>query len=189
MNPNPVAKFKLGAAGRLSAGGPVTSRTQSLPDGPNEKFAEVSSDSSISEIGLQPAESFALLYCGGFLHRKARSEADDVLAACFRVLRPLGTLRIATLDLDRIVHTYLFNWTDDDAGVSRTGKMNAAFQQRDLQYIFGEEELTTALTRAGFVEIQRLRAGASSHQRFWNLELDPAQALILEAKKPRRLGD
>src|SRR5438477_5475709 len=184
MSSKPVGRSKGAAPTTSSIADPVGSRAQSLSSEPKETFAEVSNESSFLHIKRQPAESVEFVYCASLLHRMARSEADDMLAACFHALRPLGTLRVATLDLDRIVHGYLFDWTDLGDGLSRTGRLNAAIQRQDVKYIFGEEELTTALIRAGFVEIQRFCAGASSHRRFWSLERDPDQTLILEAKKP-----
>ncbi len=148
-------------------------------------FAAVTGDAPLHELARHADASVDLLYCGGVLHRMSRAEGADLAAACLRVLKPLGSIRVATIDLDQIVQGYLFDWTDErDAGASRTQKLNAAFLQPGVQFIYGEEELTGLLAQAGFADIRRFAAGASSSRRFWNLDSDHACALILEATKP-----
>jgi predicted SAM-dependent methyltransferase len=154
-------------------------------DRPGEVFAMVAGDAPLRELARHAVASVDLLYCGGILHRMQRVDAATLVAACFRVLKPFGSIRIATIDLDQIVQGYLFDWTDEgNAGASRTERLNAAFLQPEVQFIYGEEELTGLLAQAGFADIRRFGAGASSNRQFWNLESDPACALILEATKP-----
>jgi predicted SAM-dependent methyltransferase len=148
-------------------------------------FARVAGDAPFHELARHAEASVDLLYCGGILHRLSRAEGADVVAACFRVLKPLGSIRVATIDLDRIVQGYLFDWTDDDdPGASRAERLNAAFRQPGIQFIYDEEDLTALLGQAGFADIRRFGVGASANRRFWNLESDHADALVLEATKP-----
>lgn len=151
-----------------------------------EVFAMVAGDAPLHELARHADASVDLLYCGGILHRMSRADGADLVAACLRVLKPLGSIRVATIDLDQIVQGYLFDWTDerDPGASSRTQKLNAAFRQPGVQFIYGEEDLTELLRQAGFADIRRFAAGASSNRRFWNLESDRAHALILEATKP-----
>lgn len=156
-----------------------------VSDRPGEAFATVAGDAPLHELARHAAASVNLLYCGDILHRMSRADGAKLTAACFRILRPLGSIRVATIDLDQIVQGYLFDWTDvGDAGTSRTQRLNAAFRQPRAQFIYGEEELTGLLVQAGFADIRRFTVGASPHRRFWNLESDHAYALILEAIKP-----
>lgn len=148
-------------------------------------FARVTGDVPLHELARYAVASVDLVYCGGILHGMSRADGAALIAACFRVLKPLGSIRVATVDLDQIVQSYLFDWTDEgDAGVSRTEKLNAVFHQPGLEFIYGEEELTAMLAQAGFADVRRFGVGASSNRRFWNLESDDAYALILEATKP-----
>lgn len=167
---------------------PAASSAEDLSAGPGRLgagFAAITGEASVRALSVCAEASIELMYCGGLLHRLPRTDGESLVAACFRVLKPLGTLRIATLDLDQIVHGYLFDWAGaDDAGVSRTQRLNAAFREEGLQFLFGEEELTSLLARIGFVDIRRFGLGASAEERFWNLEPDYTQALILEARKP-----
>jgi len=161
---------------------------QGIPSSPERTgvaFVTVTGDAPLRELASHGEGSVGLLYCGGLLHRVSRDDAEALVAASFRALRPLGTVRIATIDLDQIVHSYLFDWSDGhDAGVSRARRLNAAFRQPGLQFLYSEEELTDVLARAGFADMRRFGVGASSNPRFWNLEADRTQALILEATKP-----
>lgn len=151
----------------------------------NAGFASVTGEASMQALAACAEASIQLVYCGGLLHRLSPADGEGLVAACFRALRSRGTLRVTTIDLDRIVHGYLFDWASmDDAGVSRTERLNTAFRDEGLQFLYGEEELTSLLARAGFVDIRRFGVGASAEERFWNLEPDHSQALILEARKP-----
>lgn len=139
----------------------------------------------LHELANQDPSSFDLVYCDGLVHRMFREEAEELLKACFRVLKSCGLLRVTTIDIDRLVHGYLFDWVDDsiNGGQSRTQRLNAAFRQADIAFLYGEEELTNLLAQAGFEQISRFAAGASSDKRLWNLESDHTHSLILEASK------
>ena len=148
-------------------------------------FVGITGEASARALAAAADGSIELLYCGGLLHRLSKEEGERLLATCFRVLKPRGSVRVTTIDLDQIVHGYLFDWGGaDDAGMSRTERFNAAFRDAGAQFIYGEEELTSVLARTGFADIRRFAIGASADERFWNLESDPAQTLILEASKP-----
>src|SRR4051812_42964395 len=66
----------------------------------------------LQELANCNASCFELLYCDGLVHRMFRDEAAEFLRACFRALSPLGLLRITTVDIDQLVHGYLFDWSD-----------------------------------------------------------------------------
>jgi hypothetical protein len=150
---------------------------------PRPGLVVIARDASVADLASYAEASASLLYCGGMLHRFPREDADGFLAACFRILAPFGTLRIATLDLDEIVHSYLLGW-DAAAGVSRTRQLNAALRRPNLQFVYSEEELTGLLAGVGFQDISRFPPGASPHEPFWDLEREGTQSLVLEAKKP-----
>ena len=184
---NRMVRAELGRAERTEA--PKSDshghRVSALSDRLDGVFAAIAGDAPLPELAHYADASVDLLYCGGVLHRMSRADGVDLVEGCFRVLKPLGSLRVVTIDLDQLVQGYLFDWTDDgDAGASRTEKLNAAFLRSRVQFIYGEEELNGLLAQAGFTDIRRFAVGASSHRRFWNLETDRANALILEAIKP-----
>jgi predicted SAM-dependent methyltransferase len=139
----------------------------------------------LHELANHDASSFEFLYCEGLVHRMPWEEAEELLKACFRVLKPFGLLRVTTIDIDRVVHGYLFDWSDDATigGQSRTQRLNAAFRRADIVFLYGEEELTNVLALAGFEQVRRFGVGASSDERFWNMESDRTYSLILEASK------
>lgn len=147
-------------------------------------FVSITGEASMRALAACAEGSVELMYCGGLLHRLARADGERLLATCFRVLKSRGSLRVTTVDLDQIVHGYLFDWAGiDDTGPSRTARLNAAFREGGAQFLYGEEELTALLARTGFADIRRFGIGASAEERFWNVESDHAQALILEAVK------
>jgi predicted SAM-dependent methyltransferase len=149
------------------------------------QFTTVDATTPVRALSALAASSVGLLYCHGVVERIAREQIDGFLAECLRVLSPLGLLRVATADVDAIVHGYLFDWASTEAASSsRTERLNAAFGQPGIRFLYGEEELTSVLTAAGFRAIRRFTCGASSDQRLWNVERDQRYALILEATKP-----
>jgi hypothetical protein len=136
------------------------------------------------DLSSYPRASAEALLCDGVVERIARADLRDFLAACAAVLRTFGLIRIATIDLDQIIHGYLFDWgTNRGVNQSRTQRLNEAFCDPEICFIYSEEELRDALTEAGFKEIRRFGLGGSSYPVFWDLPIDSNQRLILEAKK------
>jgi hypothetical protein len=132
-----------------------------------------------------PRASVEAIFCDGVVERIVRPDLPDFLADCAAVLANAGLIRIATVDLDRIIHGYLFDWgAGKAAGISRTERVNNAFRDPGIHFLYSEEELRIALAKAGFKEVRRFGLGGSSYPPFWNLPIDSSQGLILEAKKP-----
>jgi hypothetical protein len=168
--------------------------SQATPQGGERPLVEgagsgqfITIDATTLPCALSPlaASSVDLLYCHGVVERIAREQIDGFLAECLRVLSPLGLLRVATSDVDAIVHGYLFDWASTAAASSsRTERLNAAFSQPGIRFLYGEEELTSVLTGIGFRAVRRFTSGASSDKRLWDVERDQRYALILEATRP-----
>ncbi len=171
--------------GAPSSGDAVPLRVVPRVEPSEPVFACVAADEPLRDLARRADASIDLLYCGGIIHRLHRQDGAKLVAECLRVVTPLGCLRIATIDLDAIIHGYLFDWTDDaPAGESRTQRLDAAMRQPGVAFLYGEEELTALLAHAGFAAIIRFGAGASSEPKFWNLESDRSRVLALEARKP-----
>src|SRR5258707_13417121 len=70
-------------------------------------FVSITEEASMRMLAACAEGSVELMYCGGLLHRLARADGERLLATCFRALKPRGSLRVTTIDLDQIVHGYL----------------------------------------------------------------------------------
>jgi predicted SAM-dependent methyltransferase len=133
---------------------------------------------------LRPANSAEYIYCTEI---EALTSADlrRVLSAAVRILRPKGVIRVATQDLDAVVYSYLLGPIGvPPTGVTRAQRFNEWRKNQATHFVFNEEDLSAELERAGFVDIWRLAAGASSLDIFVDCEPQDSGALVLEARKP-----
>jgi predicted SAM-dependent methyltransferase len=133
---------------------------------------------------LRSANSVEYVYCTE-IDGLMRSELRRVLTAAMRILRPKGVIRVATPDLDAIVYSYLLGPVGvPPTGVTRAQRFNEWRKNEATRFVFNEEDLRAELERAGFVDIWRLTAGASSLEIFVDCEPRDSGALVLEARKP-----
>jgi hypothetical protein len=143
--------------------------------------------SRFRELDLNAAEahppgSVRYVYCAG-MEACSLEQFRRTLAAIMGILEPGGLIRIATRDLDAIIFGYLLDWSSSASGESRAMQFNAWRQNETAQYLFNEEDLRAELEKAGFVDVWRLPAGASSVQIFHECEQPGSAELALEARK------
>jgi predicted SAM-dependent methyltransferase len=142
----------------------------------------------VDEAELRPGASVRYIYCSG-IEAWSRDEFRRALTAIMKVLQPAGVVRVATPDLDSIVYGYLLDWNQKQLpGTTRAQRLNDWRKSVTAQFIFNEEDLRTELEHAGFVDVWRLAAGASSVEVFLDCEED-ATELVLEARKPASMND
>jgi hypothetical protein len=101
-----------------------------------------------------------------------------------QVLRPAGALRVVTTDVDEMIFQYLLGKVAGQDGVSACAQFNQRLQQLGDGFVYNEQDLTDALMRAGFVDIQRMISGASAHEIFWKTVDEDSRALVVEARRP-----
>ncbi|WP_375411317.1 hypothetical protein [uncultured Bradyrhizobium sp.] len=141
----------------------------------------------LDEAELRAEASVRYIYCSG-IEAWSRDEFRHTLTAIMRILQPAGVVRIATPDLDSTVYGYLLDWNREQLpGTTRAQRLNDWRKSVTAQFIFNEDDLRAELENAGFVDIWRLVAGASSIEVFLDCEED-ATALVLEARKPASMN-
>ena len=142
----------------------------------------------IDEAELRPSASVRYIYCSG-IEAWSRDEFRRALTVIMKILQPAGVVRVATPDLDSIVYGYLLDWNQEQLpGTTRAQRLNGWRKSVTAQFIFNEEDLRAELEHAGFVDIWRLTAGASSIEAFLDCEED-ATELVLEGRKPASMND
>jgi predicted SAM-dependent methyltransferase len=140
------------------------------------------------DVDSRPDASTQYLYCSG-IEAWTVAEFRRVLSAAMRILRPAGIVRVATRDLDAVVYGYLLDQSSQPAGMTRAQQLNAWRKSEKAEFVFNQEDLESELRHAGFVDIWRLSAGASSVEIFRDCERQESSDLVLEARKPASTND
>ena len=142
----------------------------------------------VDKVESRPSGSVRYVYCAG-IETWSRGELRRTLNAIMKILQPAGVLRIATPDLDTTVYGYLLGWNRGQSpGTTRAERFNDWRKGVTAQFVFNEEDLRAELENAGFVDIWRLAAGASSIGVFLGCQEDAAE-LVLEGRKPASMND
>lgn len=134
--------------------------------------------------------SVDVIFTEHFIEHISHEAALRFLSDCFRVLKPGGTLRVSTPDLQKLVVEYsaerLNEW--QDVGWSPTTPcrlLNEGMRSWGHLFIFDEDELRADLAANGFEEISREGRHSSAHVELRGLERRPDHGdLILEARRP-----
>jgi predicted SAM-dependent methyltransferase len=144
---------------------------------------------NLVDVDSRAEASAQYVYCSG-IDAWTVAEFRRVLAATMRILKPTGIIRVATRDLDAVVYGYLLDReSSQPAGMTRAQQLNAWRKSETAEFVFNEEDLGSELRQAGFVDIWRLSAGASSVEIFRDCERQESSDLVLEARKPASMND
>ena len=134
--------------------------------------------------------SIDFIYNEHFFEHLTYEEGEKTLREFWRCLKKEGVLRIATPDLDFLIHKYNKDFKNQDwfpAGfefVKTKGMaINMFFRWWGHQYVYNEEELTGQLIKVGFQNIKRCELNESNYLELSNLETRKGSTLILEAVK------
>lgn len=127
-----------------------------------------------------PAASFRYVVCEHMIEHVPYEAGLQVLSEAHRVLSPQGVLRISTPNLDAVrllpdstdpeVHDYI-RWSNETFGsptervevASPVHTLNRVMRAWGHTYLYDEQTLRRALTRAGFHHIVRCEPGQSEH--------------------------
>jgi len=139
------------------------------------------------------------IYSEHFIEHLSQSEGVGFLRECRRALKPNGTIRIATPDMEFMMnryihadwaektelHKYGFDWIANSAEY-----MNIAMREWGHKWIYNEDELTRALKYAGFYEFTRCELNKSNRLKEFNgLETRASSKLIIESVKvPKKIS-
>jgi predicted SAM-dependent methyltransferase len=166
-----------------------------LTDGVIEDAVAIGADCARFEplkpgnVDSRPDASARYIYCSGIETWNA-AEFRRVLRSAIRILKPAGIIRVAAQDLDAVVYGYLLDREKyQTTGMTRAQQLNAWRKNEKAEFVFNEEDLESELRKAGFVDIWRLSAGASSIEIFRDCERHGSCDLVLEARKPASMND
>ena len=135
------------------------------------------------------------IYSEHFIEHIGINHAQNMFKEFYRVLKPGGILRIATLDLDYLVKKYVSaSWKDQDWIETynyqwiqtRAEMLNVCFREWGHQYLYDAEELERRLREVGFGKILRQEWNVSMCAELANRETRKDSKLIIEAVKQAR---
>jgi predicted SAM-dependent methyltransferase len=144
-----------------------------------------------------PDGSFDTVYSEHMLEHLTYADGQRCLRECFRVLRPGGTIRIATPSLERLVRLYdggelqrrYVSWAADtlepDLRAPLPGAVvNNFFRSWGHQFIYDPATLRHALTQAGFVDVAERPIGELERHLADQPQFNEYETFVLEARRP-----
>lgn len=127
-----------------------------------------------------------------FIEHLTVEEGQAAIKDFMRVLKPGGVLRMATPDLEYMVHKYLNVPIEDDQMIktfnldfikSKAERMNVSFRWWGHKWIYDWEEMERRLKEAGCQNFVRCELRKSEHPELENLETREESRLIVEVIK------
>jgi len=144
-----------------------------------------------------PDASFDFVYSEHMLEHLTYDEGHRCLRECLRVLRPGGTIRIATPSLERIAGLYdggdlearYVRWAvetlDPEVDAPLPGVVvNNFFHSWGHRFIYDPQTLRHALRQAGFVDIEERPVGELEHHLAEAPEFNEYETVVLEGRRP-----
>jgi predicted SAM-dependent methyltransferase len=152
--------------------------------------------------------TFDFVYCEHMIEHISVSSASGFLDECLRVLKPGGTLRIATPDMaclfklwreseSPLMKAYISNaakhFVDYPNFPNKCMAINNFFYNWGHQFIYDEETLVRLMKNGGFDEVQRTNVSESSHAPLTGLErhalsigdeFNSFETMVIEGRKP-----
>jgi len=144
-----------------------------------------------------PDASFDFVYSEHMLEHLTYDEGQRCLRESLRVLRPGGTIRIATPSLERIAGLYdagdlearYVRWAvetlDPEVDAPLPGVVvNNFFHSWGHRFIYDPRTLRHALRQAGFVDIEERPVGELEHHLAEAPEFNEYETVVLEGRRP-----
>jgi predicted SAM-dependent methyltransferase len=144
-----------------------------------------------------PDASFDFVYSEHMLEHLSYADGQRCLRECFRVLRPGGTIRIATPSLERLARLYdggelrenYVGWAvdtlDPELHAPLAGAvLNNFFRSWGHEFIYDPDTLRHALADAGFEEIEERAVGELERHLAEHPEFNAYETFVLEGRRP-----
>jgi len=152
-----------------------------------------------------PDQAFDYIFSEHLIEHFTYRDGLRVLKECYRVLKPGGTIRIATPDMDKIiglrtkekndlqsryVKWHIDNFFPEIGGSNDIFVINSAFSGFGHKFLYDEMTLRNSLRETGFSDIVRCAPGESHDVNLQKVdhrardEMWSFSHLILEGKKP-----
>ena len=143
-----------------------------------------------------PDAAFDLVYSEHMIEHLTYPEGQHCLRECLRVLRPGGTIRIATPSLERLARLYeggelaerYVRWAVETLEPEVHARLpgvviNNFFRSWGHRFIYDAETLRHALTEAGFTDVEQVPLGELESHLAEAPELNELETFVLEAKR------
>jgi len=145
-----------------------------------------------------PDASFDLIYSEHMIEHLTWAEGQHCLRECLRVLRPGGTMRVATPSLERLAGLYdgsvaserYLQWAadtlDPEVDMPLPGvAINNFFRSWGHRFLYDPQTLRHALLEAGFVDVEDAPLGELERHLAETPEFRQLETFALEAKRAR----
>jgi len=144
-----------------------------------------------------PDAAFDAVYSEHMLEHLSYTDGQRCLRECFRVLRPGGTLRIATPSLERLAQLYdggelrerYVRWAAETLAPELRAPLpgtviNNFFRSWGHAFIYDPQTLRHALGQAGFVDIEERTVGELERHLAEEPQFNEYETFVLEARRP-----
>ena len=202
LNSHQVRKLHIGAGSKALLGWLNTDRYSSPP---RVVFLDAANPFPFRDA------AFDYIYSHHVIEHLTYKQGQLMLRECFRVLKPGGSIRTATPDLETLIGLYTpqksslqqryIHWVVDkfypEIGIYLESVVfNSAFRNFGHQFLYDYAMLGTALEKAGFVAITRCSVGESDDEAFHGIEsrapgddeedeeMMRFETMVVEARRP-----
>jgi predicted SAM-dependent methyltransferase len=175
-----VRKLHIGAGSKVLPGWLNTDRSSSLR---GIVFLDATRRFPLRDASID------YIYSHHVIEHLTYQQGHSMLRECFRVLKPGGSIRTATPDLETLARLYTpeknslqqryIHWVVEKFNprihvYSECVVLNSAFTNFDHQFVYDYTMLETTLEKAGFAAIARCGVGKSDNEVFRGIEGRPA---------------